>query len=66
VAAGIMDALDASLGDGRSKRVDGSLCQTAAWILRVGRFGGSTPPSGFAPVMRRSETGFGMIDHLGP
>ncbi len=66
VAAGIMDALDASLVDGRSKRVDGSLCQTAAWILRVGRFGGSTPPSGFAPAMWRSETGFGIVDHLGP
>ena len=66
MAAGIMEALDASLGDGDARRVDGSLCQTAAWILRVGRLGEVTSPSGFSPELQRSETGFGVVDHLGP
>jgi crotonobetainyl-CoA:carnitine CoA-transferase CaiB-like acyl-CoA transferase len=66
LAAGVMEALDAALLDGRSRRVDGSLCQTAAWILRVGRLGGTITPSGFAPELQRSETGFGVVEHLGP
>ncbi len=66
MAAGIMDALAASLDDGRAKRVDGSLCQTAAWMLRVGRRDDVGTPTGFAPEMLRSETGFGVVDHLGP
>ena len=65
MAAGIMEALDATLADGRSRRVDGSLCQTAAWILRVGRLGEVAAPSGFAPELLRSETGFGVVEHLG-
>jgi crotonobetainyl-CoA:carnitine CoA-transferase CaiB-like acyl-CoA transferase len=66
MAAGIMEALDASFVDGVAKRVDGSLCQTAAWILRVGKLGEARPPTGFAPTLRRSETGFGIVEHLGP
>jgi hypothetical protein len=66
MAAGIMEALEATLVDGRSRRVDGSLCQTAAWILRAGRLADSTTPSGFAPELQRSETGFGVVEHLGP
>ena len=66
MAAGIMDALDSSIVDGRAKRVDGSLCQTAAWILRVGRRAEIGAPSGIAPELLRSETGFGTVEHLGP
>jgi crotonobetainyl-CoA:carnitine CoA-transferase CaiB-like acyl-CoA transferase len=66
MAAGIMEALEASLDDDRAKRVDGSLCQTAAWMLRVGRRDDVGTPSGFAPTILRSETGFGVVDHLGP
>jgi crotonobetainyl-CoA:carnitine CoA-transferase CaiB-like acyl-CoA transferase len=66
MAAGIMEALDAALVDGRSRRVDGSLCQTAAWILHVGRLGEVATPSGPAPELQRSETGFGVVEHLGP
>lgn len=66
MAAGIMEALDAALADGWSRRVDGSLCQTAAWILRVGRSGEVATPSGFASELQRSETGFGVVEHLGP
>lgn len=66
VAAGIMEALDAALADGRSKRVDGSLCQTAAWILRAGRLAEGAAPSGLTPELQRSETGFGVVEHLGP
>ncbi len=66
MAAGVMEALDASLGDGDARRVDGSLCQTAAWILRVGRLDEVTSPSGFSPPLLRSRTGFGVVDHLGP
>jgi crotonobetainyl-CoA:carnitine CoA-transferase CaiB-like acyl-CoA transferase len=66
MAAGIMEALDAALVDGRSRRVDGSLCQTAAWILRVGHLAEGATPSGFAPELQRSETGFGVVEHLGP
>ena len=66
MAAGIMEVLAASLDDGHTKRVDGSLCQTAAWILRVGRCDEVGTPSGFAPRLLRSETGFGVVDHLGP
>ena len=66
MAAGIIDALAASLDDGLAKRVDGSLCQTAAWLLRVGRLDDVGAPIGFVPEMLRSETGFGVVDHLGP
>jgi crotonobetainyl-CoA:carnitine CoA-transferase CaiB-like acyl-CoA transferase len=66
MAAGIMEALDAALADGVAKRVDGSLCQTAVWILRVGQLGEAGPPTGLAPALRRSETGFGIVEHLGP
>ena len=65
MAAGIMEALDASLADGNARRVDGSLCQTAAWIVRVGRLDEVTNPSGFSPELLRSETGFGVVEHLG-
>jgi len=66
MAAGIMEALDAALDDGMAKRVDGSLCQTAAWILRVGRLREMGTPSGFVPELLRSESGFGVVEHLGP
>ena len=66
MAAGIMEALDAALEDGVAKRVDGSLCQTAAWILRVGRLDDVGAPSGFVPKLLRSESGFGVVEHLGP
>ena len=66
MAAGIMDALDASLADGVARRVDASLCQTAAWLLRVGRLGEVGNPTGFVPTLRRSDTGFGIVEHLGP
>jgi crotonobetainyl-CoA:carnitine CoA-transferase CaiB-like acyl-CoA transferase len=65
-AAGIMEVLEAALVDGRSRRVDASLCQTAAWILRVGRLDEVATPSGFAPQLQRSDTGFGVVEHLGP
>lgn len=66
LAAGIMEALDAALADGVARRVDASLCQTAAWILRGGRLDTDVSPSGFAPAMLRSDTGFGVVEHLGP
>lgn len=66
MAAGIMEAIDASLADGVARRADGSLCQTAAWILRAGRLDTDALPSGLAPTMQRSQTGFGVVDHLGP
>ncbi len=66
VAAGVMEALDAALADGHSRRVDGSLCQTAVWIRRAGYLGDVATPSGFAPELQRSETGFGVVEHLGP
>ncbi len=62
-----MEALDASLDGGGSRQVNGSLCQTAAWIVRVGRLGDDSPsPSGFHPELVRSDTAFGAVDHLGP
>lgn len=66
LAAGVMDALDATLDDGIARRVDASLCQTAAWIVRVGRIATDRSPAGVAPTMLRSETSFGVVDHLGP
>ncbi len=66
LAAGVMDALDGALADGAARRVDASLCQTAAWILRVGRRDEIGTPSGFAPKMLSSESGFGIVEHLGP
>jgi crotonobetainyl-CoA:carnitine CoA-transferase CaiB-like acyl-CoA transferase len=66
LAAGIMEALGSALADGSARRVDGSLCQTAAWILRVGRKDEGGSPSGFTPELLRSETGFGVVEHLGP
>jgi crotonobetainyl-CoA:carnitine CoA-transferase CaiB-like acyl-CoA transferase len=67
MAAGVIDALHASIDQGAARRVDASLCQTAAWILRVGRLrDGTTAPGGFHPELQRSETGFGVVDHLGP
>jgi crotonobetainyl-CoA:carnitine CoA-transferase CaiB-like acyl-CoA transferase len=66
MAAGIMNALESSIVDGRARHVDGSLCQTAAWILRVGRLDEVGTPSGFTPELLRSETGFGVVEHLGP
>jgi crotonobetainyl-CoA:carnitine CoA-transferase CaiB-like acyl-CoA transferase len=66
LAAGVIEALDQSLDDGTAKRVDASLCQTAAWILRVGRCDEVDTPSGFTPKMQRSESGFGVVEHLGP
>jgi crotonobetainyl-CoA:carnitine CoA-transferase CaiB-like acyl-CoA transferase len=65
LATGIMRALGATLEDGRSRRVEASLCQTAAWILRVGRLDHGDA-SGFAPELLRSDTDFGIVDHLGP
>ena len=65
LAAGIMQALGATLEDGRSRRVEASLCQTAAWILRVGRLDDGSA-SGLAPELLRSDTDFGIVDHLGP
>lgn len=66
-AAGVMDALDQSLDGGSAQRVDASLCQTAAWILRVGRHeDGATSPGGFRPELLRSETDYGVVEHLGP
>jgi len=66
LAAAIMEALDAALADGVARRVDASLCQTAAWILRGGRLDTDVSPSGFTPAMLRSDTGFGVVEHLGP
>jgi crotonobetainyl-CoA:carnitine CoA-transferase CaiB-like acyl-CoA transferase len=66
LAAGIMEALDASIADGVARRVDASLCQTAAWIVRAGQLETDAPPSGFAPAMLRSVTDYGVVDHLGP
>jgi crotonobetainyl-CoA:carnitine CoA-transferase CaiB-like acyl-CoA transferase len=66
IAAAIMDALGDSIDDGRARRVDGSLCQTAAWMLRVGRLDEVGAPAGFVPTLLRSETGFGVVEHLDP
>ncbi len=67
LAAGVMAALDATLTDGAARRIEASLCQTAAWILRVGRLvDDSTSPSGFVPELLRSDTDFGVVEHLGP
>ncbi len=66
LAAGIMEALASALDDGVAERVDASLCQTAAWILRVGRLAEAGTSAGFAPAMLRSITDFGVVDHLGP
>jgi crotonobetainyl-CoA:carnitine CoA-transferase CaiB-like acyl-CoA transferase len=66
MAAGIMDALGASIVDGRARRIDGSLCQTAAWMLRVGRLEEFGSPAGFVPRLLRSETAFGAVEHLDP
>ena len=67
LAAGIMAALDATLTDGAARRIDASLCQTAAWILRVGRLvDDSAGPSEFDPELLRSDTDFGVVEHLGP
>jgi hypothetical protein len=66
LAAGIMDALHDALTDGRARRVDASLCQTAHWILAAGRLDTERSPSGVVPTLQRSVGGFGVIDHLGP
>ena len=66
LAAGVMGALDAALVDGVARRVDASLCQTAAWILRAGRGDDNVAPSGVAPPMLLSQSGFGVVEHLGP
>ncbi len=66
LAAGVMRAIDALLQDGRARRVDASLCQTAGWILKVGRLADTGRPSGFAPALLRSDTDFGVVEHLGP
>jgi hypothetical protein len=66
MAAAIMDALGDSIDDGRARRIDGSLCQTAAWMSRVGRLDEVGTPTGFVPRLLRSETGFGVVDHLDP
>ncbi|HSL73285.1 MAG TPA: CoA transferase [Ilumatobacteraceae bacterium] len=66
LAAGLMEALDATLTDGRARRVDASLCQTAAWILRAGRVAVGASPSGLAPTLMRTESPFGVVEHLGP
>ena len=66
LAAGVMRAIDASLQDGRARRVEASLCQTAGWILRVGRLADAGAPSGFTPALLRSDTAFGAVEHLGP
>jgi len=67
LAAGLIAALDASLDDGNARRVEASLCQTAAWILRVGRLpDGARPPAGIAPELQRTVTDFGVVEHLGP
>lgn len=66
LAAGVMDALADSIGDGRGRRAEASLCQTAAWIVRAGPLPGGAPPSGVTPQLVRSDTRFGVVDHLGP
>lgn len=66
LAAGLIDALDASLEDGFARRVDASLCQTAAWILRVGAIVDGDAPTGFTPELQTARTGFGIVEHLGP
>jgi crotonobetainyl-CoA:carnitine CoA-transferase CaiB-like acyl-CoA transferase len=66
LAAAIMESLGSALDDGVAERVDASLCQTAAWILRVGRLAEAGTSAGPAPAMVRSITEFGVVDHLGP
>ena len=67
LAAGIMCALDATLDDSVARRVDTSLCQTAAWLVRVGRLDVDwSSPKGFDPDLLRSDTDFGVVEHLGP
>ena len=66
LAAGIMESLEAALDDGVAERVDASLCQTAAWILRVGRLAEVATSAGLASTLLRSITDFGVVDHLGP
>jgi hypothetical protein len=66
LAAGVMEALADSIGDGRGRRAEASLCQTAAWIVRAGPLPGGAAPSGVSPQLVRSDTRFGVVDHLGP
>ncbi len=66
LAAGLMRSLDDALTDGRAGRVDASLCQTAAWILRAGRLADAAEPGGLDPRRLRSESSFGVVEHLGP
>ena len=66
LAAGVMQALDASLDDGHARRVDASLCQTVGWILEDGRLADLDGPIGFTPTMLRSDTDSGVVEHLGP
>jgi crotonobetainyl-CoA:carnitine CoA-transferase CaiB-like acyl-CoA transferase len=65
LAAGVMEALAAALDDGHARRVDASLCQTAAWLLRVGKIA-DRQASGISSVLLQSRTDFGVVDHLGP
>jgi hypothetical protein len=66
LAAGIIGALADAVEDGRARRVDASLCQTAAWIVRAGRAEGDRAPSGVVPELLRTHTAFGIVEHLGP
>jgi len=66
LAAGVMNALADAITDGAARRVDASLCQTAAWIVRAGRTADGGSASGLPHELMRSDTGFGEVEHLGP
>ncbi len=66
LAGSIIAALRASMLDDRARRVDAALCMTAAWLLRVGRRVEGGTASGLRAELRRSETEWGILEHLGP
>ena len=66
LAAGLMHALGGAVVDGCARRVDASLCQTAAWIVRTGQLAGDKTATGFTPDLLRTDSGFGVVEHLGP
>jgi len=67
VAAGaVVRAVADQLRDGLQRRVETSLCQTAAWFVRVGDDVDVSDAQVVSPTLVRTETEFGTLDHLGP
>ena len=67
VAAGaVVRAVADQLNDGLARSVEMSLCQTAAWLVRVGDDIAVSEPEAMSPDLVRTETQFGTLDHLDP